>query len=790
MMMMASLKTAGFVFLQWALQYALCRDVTLPPGPVYRVAGFPISLPCAVSGYEGPRTQEFEWFLYREDAGGRQMGVVSTRDQGFPYAPFQARVRAGEVRVERDSGDKARLVIQRLRPEDQGKYECYTPSTDSTYQGNYSASIAIKVIPDTLQISYSRALSGQPVPEGAELTLTCSAGVQSKQHTHLSITFGKRGGESSESGAGGEVSTVGEIISIDRVLGVTPGSSGSYKKRYDDGEITLEKRNGEGGRDVYVMKMSAVQAEDTGSYFCEASQWILDPDGSWQKIAQRILDIGNLTVQKLAESVSVTSSPRGEVTVQAGAPLSLTCEVSGLSSAGKSGLLVQWMKRGSASSDLVGTRGVEVEVARITPDGVVSWGDDLSRASGGSMEKVAEGRYSLKLFSARPSDSGVYRCAVSVYAGRSNPGPSTAATFTQRSEGVTVNLKTNEVLVSAVAELARGPQLKRGSTITLICNVTVTTASPAQLQVQWLQRPIPEPVITKGEKPPSELPPPRPPVEGKPRLVAALTYEGVAQIYGSGSEVSIDRLAADSYRLRVHSATLRDQGLYVCQAEVWWQDPHGGWYPTGVKTESSAVTVPLYSQVLVSAVAELPRGPLLKRGSTITLICNVTVTNTSPTQLQVQWLQRPIPEPVITKGEKPPSELPPPSPPVEEKPRLVAALTYEGVAQIYANGSEISIDRLAADSYRLRVHSATLRDQGLYVCQAEVWWQNPHGGWTNTGAKAESSAVTVYLYARAADLLLIPLVIGVSSALFVGIVIIATVTCCFMKRLARQRGQK
>lgn len=78
----------------------------------------------------------------------------------------------------------------------------------------------------------------------------------------------------------------------------------------------------------------------------------------------------------------------------------------------------------------------------MSPDGVVSWGDDLSRASGGSMEKVAEGRYSLKLFSARPLDSGVYRCMVSVYAGRRNPGPSTPATLTQRSEGVTINLKT------------------------------------------------------------------------------------------------------------------------------------------------------------------------------------------------------------------------------------------------------------------------------------------------------------------------------------------------------------
>ncbi|KAK1900907.1 Immunoglobulin superfamily member 8 [Dissostichus eleginoides] len=634
---MASMKTALFVFLHWVLRCAVCRDVSVPLGTLYRVAGFPLSLPCAVSGFEGPRTQDFEWFLYRDDAGGRQMGVVSTRDKGFPYAPFQPRVKNGEVRVERDSGDKVRLVIQRLRAEDQGKYECYTPSTDLTYQGNYSASVPVKVIPDTLQVSYTRSLTGQPVPEGAELTLTCSGGIQSEQLTHLSITFGKRNnGEGLGAEGGGEVSNIREIISIDKLLGVAPGRM--YKKRYDDGEITLEKRNKEGGLGEYVMKMRAVQPDDTGSYFCESTQWIRDPDRSWQKIAQRTLDIGNLTVQQLAESLSITSSPRGEVTLQVGAPLILTCEVLGLPAEVNSGLLVQWMKRGSVSSDGARSGGVEVEVARMSPDGVVSWGDDLSRASGGSMEKVAGGRYTLKLFSGQPLDSGVYRCVVSVYAGRANPDPSTPVTLTQRSEGVTVNLKSKDVLVAAVAQLLRGPLLKRGNTITLICNITVTTTGPTQAQVQWLRWPIPPRVIKREERP------------------------------------------------------------------------------------ASAVTVP--------------------------------------------------------------------DPPVEEGPSLVAALMYDGVAKIYVNTSDVSIDRLSAGSYRLRVHSATMDDQGMYACHAQAWGQDPHGGWYNTGARAESNAVTVYMYSRAEDLLLIPLVVGVSSALFVGILIISTVTCCFMKRLAKQRTPK
>nr|XP_061793751.1 immunoglobulin superfamily member 8-like [Nerophis lumbriciformis]XP_061793752.1 immunoglobulin superfamily member 8-like [Nerophis lumbriciformis] len=619
---MALMKTALLVCLQYVLQPAACREVTVPKGPLYRVAGFFLSLPCNVSGYEGPRTQNFEWYLTRDDSGDRQMGVVSTADESFPYRPFQSRVANGEVRVDRDSGDKVRLVVQKLRTDDQGAYECTTPNTDSKYLGTYGASVVVKVIPDTLQISYTRSLTGQPVPEGAEVTLTCSASIRSEQLTHLSVTFGKRGGQVGSDGGGAEASTMQDIISIDKLLGVVSGSA--YRKRYDDGELTLEKRNGEGGQGVYVMKMRALQPDDSGSYYCEAAQWIRDLDRTWQKIAHRTLDIGNLTVQPLSQSMSVESSPSGQVTLQVGSPVLLSCQINGLPSDGNSGMLVQWLKTSNA--------GVEVEVCRMSPEGVVSWGDDLSRSSGGSLEKVSEGKYSLKLFSARPSDSGEYTCVVSVYAGRRIPAVSSAATISQRSEGVTVNLKSKDVLVAAVAQLPRGPLLKRGSTVTLICNVTVTTTGPAQAQVRWLRRPILE-----------------------------------------------------------------------------------------IKTSDVGPTEAAAAEVI---------------------------------------------------------------------PEMVAALMYDGVVSIYNGSSEVSVDRLSAGQYRLRIHAASDQDQGLYACHAEAWSQDPHGGWYNTGAEAESNTVTVYLYSRAGDLLLIPLVAGAAAALLVGVVIFATVTCCFMSRLAKQRAHK
>lgn len=167
----------------------------------------------------------------------------------------------------------------------------------------------------------------------------------------------------------------------------------------------------------------------------------------------------------------------------------------------------------------------------------------------------------------------------------------------------------------------------------------------------------------------------------------------------------------------------------------------------------NCLNVPLPStDVLVAAVAQLPRGPLLKRGSTITLICNATVTTTGPAQAQVQWLRWPIPERVIKKEQSPASDVTLPDTPTEENPRLVAILMYDGVAKIYTNGSEVSVDRLSAGSYRLRVHAATMDDQGMYACHAQVWGQDPHGLWYDTGAKAQSNPVTVYLYARGKSL--------------------------------------
>lgn len=137
------------------------------------------------------------------------------------------------------------------------------------------------------------------------------------------------------------------------------------------------------------------------------------------------------------------------------------------------------------------------------------------------------------------------------------------------------------------------------------------------------------------------------------------------------------------------------------------------------------------------AVIELPRRPLLKRGSTVTLLCNVSVVTTGPTQVEVGWWHKK--RELDQKEDTTPENI---------KGRILATLTYDGRSYLYSNGSELSVDRISAGTYRLRIFSAHEEDQGDYHCQADVWTQDPHGGWYNTGASTKSAMAHVYLYAR------------------------------------------
>lgn len=142
-------------------------------------------------------------------------------------------------------------------------------------------SVSATVIDNSLSVSFT----GPPslsYNEGDALTLTCQAYSSTIQHTHLSVAwYLRRDGQ-----ADGQ-----PIISVDRDFKLIPGQG--FEGRYQAGLIRLDKL----GEATYKLNIVHVEPSDQGSIYCQAEEWIQDPDRSWHRIVENKAVETTLTVK-------------------------------------------------------------------------------------------------------------------------------------------------------------------------------------------------------------------------------------------------------------------------------------------------------------------------------------------------------------------------------------------------------------------------------------------------------------------------------------------------------------
>lgn len=139
----------------------------------------------------------------------------------------------------------------------------------------------LPVIPDTL----SATMSSQTLDkeEGEPLELTCEAAKATAQHTHLSVAwYLMRDGERSQGI---------EIISLSKDFVLIPGPS--YTERFAAGDVRLDKL----GASTFRLTVGSLRPSDQGQLFCEATEWIQDPDGTWTFITKKQTDQMTLWIQ-------------------------------------------------------------------------------------------------------------------------------------------------------------------------------------------------------------------------------------------------------------------------------------------------------------------------------------------------------------------------------------------------------------------------------------------------------------------------------------------------------------
>lgn len=289
------------------------RVVKVPSGPLYRVLGRAVDIPCSVSEYQGPDEQNFDWTVHREN---RDFRISSTWDPDFLDVEYKERVNGGKIIVKRLSNNSTQLHFTSVGFEDEGKYTCETPSTDENSEGNYKAQVDLKVIPDGLTVSHGKSRSGKSgnYTEGGSLVLQCVATTTSAIHTHVSVSWRLK---SDKSG------TMADILSL------TPNgklvSGDQYRDRYQSGDVRMSVE--ESG--VYRLFVDRLQPEDQGTYLCVAEEWVMEDGASWKNILQKTTDIASVKVQSLAEALAV-SIFSGNLTLNKESNLNLSCLVTGV----------------------------------------------------------------------------------------------------------------------------------------------------------------------------------------------------------------------------------------------------------------------------------------------------------------------------------------------------------------------------------------------------------------------------------------------------------------------------
>ncbi|CAL8322287.1 unnamed protein product [Merluccius merluccius] len=661
----------------------------VPWGPLYRVVGYSVCIPCNVSGFmDAESNKKFEFRMQKlSDPNARDINIISTDDPSFAYSVFSGRVSNNEITLEYEAPNSVLFTMTNLLASDEGKYECSVKNEEDRYDGVYFAKIILKVIEDTLTVSSPDSTSAS-VDEGDPLTLTCRASSNTVQHTHLSVTWylHKDGQEN-------------PIVSLDQDLTLIPGPR--FEERYRAGAVRLDKV----GEATYRLNIAQLEPSDQGRIYCQTREWIQDPDSSWSVIAQKRTEVTSLMVKaKDQDFLGVTISVQ-QKTLQEGQELALTCSVDNMA-AGQF-FSVAWLCNGA-------------ELAHFGPTGVLQVGAQYrSRQTGGELmaTKTGDRVHRLVLRPVRVQDQGGYLCRVWGQDRGPDGGFTQGAPQDSSTQTVSISATESNITVSLSSNTS---EVLEGDVIQLTCLVQATSG-PLSVFWQWADK--------QGAGPVQEL--------------ASVDREGSVrpgQAYreraGAG-EIRVDKSHADTYSLFLHNALPGDEGQYRCTATEWLAagvEPDLVWDKIGEMSATKTITVKtVESSFVVSASS---RTPSVNFGDSFDLLCLVKPRHNPRVPASVTWRFLPA---AATPG----TDAPAGNGKGGNEFRELVTFTREGTLQwgeqLLGLGTRTTVDRSHANTnFRLSVTRAGRREAGTYQCTAVLWRRNYDNSWSHVANRTSN----------------------------------------------------
>ncbi|TSV41645.1 Immunoglobulin superfamily member 3 [Bagarius yarrelli] len=403
-----------------------------------------------------------------------------------------------------------------------------------------------ELIPDTLSVvSATQALSKV---EGDTLLLNCEVTRQTSQHTHIAVGWYVR---SPDEPSG----LPRDLVTLTRDMVLRPGTS--YRQRLSSGDLRLDKTSSTS----YRLTILSLQPTDHGQYFCEASEWIQDPDRSWYAMTRKQSDKTTVKVQPTDRdfSIQVTTDRRAYT---AGEPLELRCTIDAQNVAERY-FSVSWVFS-SSSIAVVGPSAVPVLGANY-----------VQREATGLMtvRKESPSVHLLKLQHLLLDDAGKYICRVTErektptgdFIDRSKRSRNVQISVTPLSSNISLTLTSNS---SEVLE---------GEHIHLTCSV-YSTVGALSIVWQWTDN--------DGSAPAVDL-------ASVDRFGTVQPGSSYLERHSYG-EVHVERIRSDTFTLTLYNAFPTDEGQYRCSATEWLQSgsaPDWEWQQIGENAATTAITV-------------------------------------------------------------------------------------------------------------------------------------------------------------------------------------------------------
>ncbi|XP_030324865.1 prostaglandin F2 receptor negative regulator isoform X2 [Calypte anna] len=691
---------------------AFCRGrvVRVPKGPLIRVVGTEVVIPCSVSDYDGPSEQNFDWEFSQDTDFVR---IVSTWDSAFTSEEYKKRVDSGDIKLRRSSNDAVELVIRNIQPSDQGRYKCSTPSTDATVQGNYDAEVQVKVISDGLSVSGSKARSSVSLrlSEGDSFKLRCSAITTSPEHTHLHVTWQIRSGSAWQ-----------DILSLTHEGKFQTGPG--YEERYRNGDIRLDT----GANDTYQLSVSQASAVDGGAYRCLVSEWVRGADSSWQKIQEKSVEIASVAIQRTALDVVISTS---NMSVTERDSLDLTCNIT----TDRSGIFqaeVTWYF--SASSD--DTLSDAQVLLSMDHDSVVSDSTLIS------LSHVDRNSYRLLVRDVDVEDSGYYFCQAAVWVPLHNG--SWHKVVERTSAPVSVVVTALEPDYEVFLNASKTPKFSDDPT-ELNCRITNAQDTEANIRftVSWYyrQRLRSDDVVME-------------------ELLATMDADWTLLLgdrnreRSQNGEIIFFKKAVDTFSLRIQWTSESDRGDYFCVISAWSRHRNNSWVKSKEVT-SASVRIFWATQGPVFNVSVHSDNPAVYQGELADLLCIITMEGIAlepdDMSFDVSWFA------VRSFA-------------LDREPVLLASLDRRGiVTQSRRNGSsDLSLERISPLEFRLRVHGCEDHDFGNHYCVVTPWVRSATGIWQQ---EPDIKAKPIFLSVKmdVLNAFKYPLLIGIGLATVIGL---------------------